>query len=276
MLSVLMSIYRGDDPGFLDQALESIVKQSHPADEIVLVQDGPLLKEQAEIVKKHQNKSFKIVALKENRGLALALRAGLEQCGQPYVARMDSDDISHLDRFKIQLEFLQENPEVDVVGSSIQEFNVEVNDLMAIRELPESHIELASYAKRRSPLNHASVMYKKSAVLAAGNYQNFLWNEDYHLWSRMLRNGSKFANLKAPLLYVRGGSDMYRRRGGLRYALQDIKLQAFFLRTGFLGPVNALTNIFVRVPIRLLPNKLRALFYETFLRNKVKAGEGSL
>lgn len=268
MVSVLMSIYKGDNPDFLDQALGSILKQSSPADEIVLVQDGELLSSQAEVLKKHKNDTFKIIDLVENRGLALALRAGLEECSHPYVARMDSDDISHPERFKEQLSFLKTHPEIDVVGSSIQEFNFRVDDLMAVRQLPESHESLMSYARRRSPVNHASVMYKRDAVLEAGNYQNFLWNEDYHLWSRMIKNGSKFANIASPLLYVRGGSDMYKRRGGFRYAIQDIKLQLFFLKTGFVGPLMALSNMFIRVPVRILPNKLRALFYETFLRKK--------
>lgn len=268
MVSVLMSIYKGDDPIYLDQALESIVHQSRPAEEIVLVQDGPLLEDQAKVVSKYMNSTFKIVDLETNRGLALALREGLEQCSYNYVARMDSDDISHRDRFKEQFSFLQTHPEVDVVGSSIQEFNFKIDDLMAVRQLPESHEELSFYSKRRSPVNHASVMYKRDAVLAAGNYQNFLWNEDYHLWSRMLLNGSKFANMNAPLLYVRGGTDMYKRRGGFRYALQDIKLQMFFLKIGFVGFFTALTNMCIRVPVRIFPNRLRAWFYERFLRKK--------
>ncbi len=270
MISVLMSIYKGDNPLFLDEALKSVMMQSRPADEVVLVQDGPLLEEQIEVLKKHADKTFKIIAFESNRGLALALREGLEQCSHPYVVRMDSDDISHQDRFKEQRAFLEEHQDIDVVGSSIQEFNVEIDDLMAVRQPPEKHSVLESYAKRRSPVNHASVMYKKDAVLSAGNYQNFLWNEDYHLWSRMLMNGSKFANMKRSLLYVRGGSDMYKRRGGFRYALQDIRLQMFFLRIGFLGPLLAVTNICVRVPVRIFPNKLRSWFYESFLRDKPK------
>lgn len=266
MLSVLMAVYKNDNVGYLKESIDSILNQTRKADEVLIVKDGPLTDEIENLLSSYLDPSLRYLALPINRGLALALREGVAACRGEFIARMDSDDICHPDRFRQQLEAFEKDPSVDVVGTSILEFENSPSDGEHIRELPSGGEELLKYAKRRSPVNHASVMYKRKAVLEAGNYQDFLWNEDYHLWSRMIRKGFKFKNVKPALLFVRGGQAMYKRRGGLKYAVQDVKLQWFFYQTGFLNLMNIIINIGIRVPVRLVPNQLRKMIYESFLR----------
>lgn len=266
MFSVLMAIYKGDNPSFLKESLDSLLGQTLKAGEILIVKDGPLTEKLEMLLSSYQEPSIRYLEFEKNRGLAMALRDGLSACRYELVARMDSDDVCHSDRFRQQYEAFQEDENLDVVGTSIIEFDFHVEDAKSIRELPEGGEALRRWAKRRSPANHASVMYRKSSVLRAGNYQDFLWNEDYHLWSRMMLAGCVFKNLKAPLLYVRGGKAMYMRRGGLKYLMQDLRLQYFFFKIGYVGPLDMMINFLFRLPIRLFPNPLRRLFYERFLR----------
>lgn len=267
MFSVLMSIYRNDKPEWLKESIDSMLSQTLKADEILIVKDGPLTPELEAILSSYKDASIRYLPFEKNRGQEICLKEGLLACTHELVARMDSDDVCHPDRFRLQYEAFQKEPNLDVVGASIIEFDKTIADATTVRKLPVGGDELRKYAKRRSPTNHAAVMYKKSAVIAAGNYQDFLWNEDYHLWARMLLNGAVFKNLPDVLLYVRGGKSMYQRRGGMKYASQDYKLQMRFYELGFLSLTDTLINLALRLPIRLVPNGLRKFIYEAFLRN---------
>ncbi|WP_413287808.1 glycosyltransferase [Bdellovibrio sp. HCB337] len=266
MFSVLMAIYRNDNPAWLRESIDSLLNQTLKASEILIVKDGPLTEELETLLASYKDPSLVYLPLEKNGGLAMALRQGIEACKNELIARMDSDDVCHPDRFRLQYETFQQHPEVSLVGTSVIEFEHTIEDATFIRELPEGGPELLKYGKHRSPTNHATVMYRKSAVLAAGNYQNFLWNEDYHLWARMIQKGFLFKNIKPALLYVRGGQSMYRRRGGIRYAIQDIKLQKYFYKIGYANILDVTINLATRLPVRLFPNTVRQFVYEKFLR----------
>lgn len=266
MFSVLMSVYKNDNPQWLKESIDSILNQTMRATELLIVKDGPLTPELEGVLNSYNDPSIRYLAFEKNRGQEISLNEGLLACKYDLIARMDSDDICHPDRFKIQYQAFQNDPSLDVVGASIIEFDHSIADAKTVRKLPTEGKELADWAKRRSPTNHAAVMYKKKSVIEAGNYQNFLWNEDYHLWARMLLKGHKIKNLPDVLLYVRGGKSMYQRRGGLKYALQDWKLQTKFYQIGFIDFKDMAINLALRIPIRLLPNFIRRFVYESFLR----------
>lgn len=268
MISVLMSIYNRDNPAWLKEALDSIFNQTLRPTEVVIVQDGPINAQLENVLNTYDQTLIKTIKLSTNVGQEVALKTGLEQCSCEYVARMDSDDICPLDRFEIQLEEFKKDPSISVLSGYIKEFAITIDDLKLIRTVPLTHEEIYSYAKWRSPVNHAAVMFRKSAVLAVGNYGNFLWNEDYHLWVRLLTNGYKFKNIPKVLLYARGGKSMYTRRGGFQYLKQDLKLYSKFYQLGFLTFDEMLINLIIRLPVRIAPNFLREIFYVKFLRKK--------
>ena len=113
--SVLMSVYKKENPIYLSDSLESIlVNQNLKPDELVLVKDGPLTDELEKVITRYQGyfTNFKTVPLDTNVGLGLALREGLEHCSYELVARMDSDDIAKPNRFEEQLNYFQEHPEI--------------------------------------------------------------------------------------------------------------------------------------------------------------------
>jgi len=155
---------------------------------------------------------------------------------------------------------------VDVVGGYVAEFEDDAESPHAVREVPTDHDDIARRAKTRSPMNHVTTMFRRDAVLSAGNYRSTDPLEDYDLWVRILLDGATLANVPAVLVKVRAGPEMYRRRGGLRYACQELALQARFRRWGFVGVGTFLANSVARIGIRLLPNAVRGKLYSMFLR----------
>lgn len=266
--SVLLSLYYKERPDFLYQSLASIFDQTAIPAEVVLVKDGPLTDELEKILLGYQQRcsSLKIVSLPQNQGLGRALNEGLKHCTYDIVARMDTDDIAKPDRFEKQLSFLGTHPEIDVVGSWIDEFEGSIDNILSVRKLPETPEDLFQYGKLRNPINHPAVMFRKSAVLRSGSYQHFPLFEDYYLWVRMLMNGSKFYNIQESLLYFRTSPDMFKRRGGLKYALTEMKLQYRFYTLGYISFYQMLKNDIVRTVVRLIPNSLRSVIYQKVLR----------
>ncbi|HAQ17689.1 MAG TPA: amylovoran biosynthesis protein AmsE [Prolixibacteraceae bacterium] len=253
--SVLLSVYYKEKPEYLSSALESIWKnQTLKPKEIVIVKDGPLSDELDHVIDAFSTIApIKCVSLDKNYGLGIALAKGLEACSNEIVARMDSDDIAQPDRFEKQVKFLVEHPKYDVVGSNIAEFNQSINDIVSFRKVPEQANEITSFAKRRNPMNHMTIVFRRRAVLDAGNYVPFLGYEDYYLWVRMFRNGSKFYNLQENLVFARIGNDMLVRRQGINFFFQELKLQKEFRRIGFINRFDYMLNLLFRATPRLFP-----------------------
>lgn len=266
--SVLIPVYWKENPEFLKESLDSLIRQSLRPAEIVLVEDGPVGEELHSVIsdykKKHQN--LRHIQLQENQGLGKALNEGLKYCSFDLVARMDSDDISKPYRMQKQMEIFQKYPEVDVVSSWIDEFEDEPSLIKSIRKLPEYPFEIFSFAKRRCPINHPAVMFRKDAVMLAGGYRHFRLFEDYYLWVRMLLNGSKFYNIQESLLWFRTSSDMYKRRGGLKHALNEVRFQNLLRKMHFISLWQEISNILIRFTARVIPNNFRKFVYENYLR----------
>ena len=209
---------------------------------------------------------FKTVSLPVNQGLGKALNEGLKHCSHALVARMDTDDIAKPERFEKQVKIFQKHPEVDVVGSWIDEFEGDISHVVSVRRLPECHEDILSFAKKRNPINHPVVMFRKGAVFAAGGYQHFPLFEDYYLWVRMMLNGSKMYNIPESLLYFRFSPEMCKRRGGWKYAYVEMRFQRQLQKLGYIGILMMMTNICIRLVTRLVPNSLRGWIYKKFLR----------
>ena len=269
--SVLMSIYCKESPKYFDRAMRSIWdEQAIKPDEIILVQDGRLTDELYLVTSQWQEKlsnTFKTVLLEQNVGLGDALKIGLDNCSNDLVARMDTDDISHPDRFKIQVQHMKENLDCDIVGSFVTEFNDNPDIVISSRTTPSMHEDIVVSAQMKNPFNHPTVMYRKSSVIKAGNYKKFHGFEDYYLWVRMIMNGACCFNINKPLVNMRAGYAMLSRRGGIRYAINEIKLQYKFLEIGFVSNFVFMKNILIRTPVRLLPNVVRSYVYKIIRKN---------
>lgn len=261
--SVLLSVYDKETPAHLDRCFHSLADQHLAADEVIVVEDGPLPVTLHDIIDSwRETIHISSVPLKKNVGLGRALHCGVHECSHALVARMDSDDICHSMRFKKQVAFLEKHPKIDVVGSWISEFEGDESNIYAYRTLPESPEDLSRFARKRNPLNHMSVMFRRDKVIEVGGYGQSVFIQDYHLWARMLLNGSQIANIPECLVNVRAGENMIRRRGGKRYAKIEFELQKEFLQMGFINYGEFLRNVLIRYGIRMIPEKARKQVYK--------------
>lgn len=268
--SVLMSLYEKENPEFLDIAINSMVNQSIPPNEIVIVKDGYITSELQMILDKYEKKYpdlFNICGYETNRGLGFALNYGINQCKNELIARMDTDDISIRNRCEQQLRLFSQNFSLDIVGGNISEFIDNPNNIVAYRIVPNEDSEIKKYAKKRCPFNHMTVMYKKSAVLECGNYKELFWNEDYYLWVRMVEKKINMGNTGTVLVNVRTGKNMYKRRGGIRYFSSEKFIQKYMLKNGMISKIDYIENIVKRFIVQcLLPNTIRGWVFRMFAR----------
>ncbi len=266
--ALLMAIYKNDNADFLRAALDSVVANSVQPSQVVVVKDGPVPVQLDNVLQSFSSQlPMEIVALPFNQGLGPALNAGLQSCREEWVARFDSDDICCPDRFQQQLDYIAGHPETSLLGGQILEFESTPNQVYASRNVPLKFDDICRFAKKRNPINHMTAMFRKSDVIKAGSYQDDLLYEDYGLWIRMLMNNCVVANLSSVLVYARAGNPMFERRGGLTYARNEIGFQYRFYKSGFLNLSQFLTNVITRVPVRVLPNGIRAFIYRKFLRS---------
>lgn len=269
--SVLMSVYRKEQPEYLRQSVASICAQTVPTDDFVLVCDGPLTPELDDVIADMQARLgavLHVVRLPQNGGLGAALNVGIQHCRHELVARMDSDDISRPDRCARQLAAFAAHPEVSILSGWVEEFTDTPEHITSRREVPEDDAAIRRFARRRNPFNHPCVMYRKSAVQAAGGYQPFFLLEDYYLWVRMLQHHAVGYNIQAPLLWMRGGSNMYKRRSGGGYCVSQVRLLQYMMHTGFITGREFCMLASIRVGASLLPNSVRMLLFQKLLRRQ--------
>lgn len=267
--SVLMSVYHKEKPEYLKQAIESIQMQTLSTNDFVLVCDGPLNEPLDSVIAAKQQEmgeSLHVVRLAKNGGLGNALNEGIKHCKNELVARMDSDDIAYPDRCEKQIAVFNTHSEVSICSGIVEEFTTDPNTVDTKRVPPETNEEIVEFAKKRNPFNHPCVMYKKSAVEAVGSYQDFYLLEDYYLWLRMLMAGYQGYNIQEPLLHMRAGSEMYKRRAGWKYAKTQMRLFKYMKDSGFIGNGQYIKSCLIRSGSALAPNWLRKLVFEIALR----------
>ncbi|MFC0321973.1 glycosyltransferase [Gallibacterium melopsittaci] len=261
--SVLMSLYYKEKAEYLTQCFQSLLAQTVPATEIVLVFDGPIPQSLQDCVNEWQTRlPLKIVPLPENVGLGKALNAGLAECSYEWVFRMDTDDLCVEDRFAKQVAYIEAHPEVSMVGGQIEEFDTDNPEVKSIRRVPIEDSEIKKMAPVRCPFNHMALAYKKSAIQAVGGYQHHLFLEDYNLWLRFLSAGYITHNLPDILIKMRAGQGMYNRRRGAQYFKSEWKLAKLKIKLGMQNPVSALGVFMVRATTRILPGKLLGQVYK--------------
>lgn len=269
--SLLMAVYDGDSPSFLHSAFQSVLCNSIQPNEVVLVVDGPINNALSKVIESFLPVlPITLLPLDRNAGLGLALNKGLLLCKHEWIARFDSDDICFPNRFETQLQFIQQHSSVDAFSAPIIEFEKELTEgQFVVREVPSSYSNILRYAKWRNPLNHMSVMFRKSCALKAGNYQDEPLFEDYSLWLRMLLNGAHLDNMDEVVVYARAGAAIQERRGGLRYIKRELDMHRKMLKWKFISVPEFMLMLSLKVLVRALPGRLRFIFYSAFMRRKI-------
>ena len=162
---VIMSIYRNDKLDYVIEALNSLYNQSLKADIFIKI-DGKIDKNLEKFLfsEKEKGNIKYLDKREENKGLAISLneliKIGINE-EYEYFFRMDADDISNPRRFQKQFEFMEKNRDVDICGTFIEEFGEKIK-YKKIVKYPLSHKEMFKFFKKRVPLAHVSVCFRKS------------------------------------------------------------------------------------------------------------------
>lgn len=269
--SFLMSIYYKEKPEYLKLSINSMLSQTVKPDEIVIVKDGKLTEELDEVIEEYRMKNsgtFTIVELEKNIGLGLALNEGLKVARNELIARMDGDDISKPTRCEEELMLFETSDDIDIVGTFIDEFIDDPTNIVSRRIVPTQNDDIYKFAKRRSPFNHPTVMYKKSTVLKNNGYSDLRRNQDVDLFGRMLYNGAKAANINKPLLLFRTNNDLLKRRRNWENTKLYIRVIYSFWKMGF----SSFSDLFVvtvgQMIMFIVPLKLQRFLYNKILRKE--------
>lgn len=270
--SCLISLYAKENNGYLVESLDSLIRQSIPPEEILIVKDGLLTDELEKTLSEYDKRYpglFSFVSYKENKGLWYALSKGVPACRNELIMRMDVDDWSAPNRAEKELAILTAHPEIGCVGSNVAEFEEDLNHPIALVNLPEFHVDIVSFGKRRCPFRHPSLMFRKGVVLLAGNYQEMPLFEDYDLYMRLVASRCTFYNIQESLVYVRTSQDFYARRGSLAYMRKMLRFKGICLKRGDYSFFDYVSSTLPHVVVCLMPNGLRAWVYNKFLRASV-------
>ena len=251
-ISVLLPVAATSDPDGLCRAHHSIVEQTTAPAEVLLVTNQPLT-EGIESAISDLTDSHSISHHEQfpgTQGLGGVLRAGLNRCTEPFVARMDADDIADPERFAEQLVVLTET-ETDIVGSHLAEFRDDPETTERTRRVPTSHDEIAEWMSWRCPMNHPTTMFDREAVIDVGGYREFPMMEDWDLWARCLDAGLRFQNLDRTLVRAEVG-ELADRRSGVDYAKAEVRMAGELQRLGIASRRDTLQHLCLRVPPRVL------------------------
>lgn len=267
--SVLMTVYKKDNPDYFDLALKSMINQTCKPDEIVLVNDGPIPQELQNVIDENAKATdvfINQVSLPQNVGLGLALNEGIKVARNELLARMDSDDISLPERCEKQLQLFESDPELDIVGCPVIEFSGEPSNVVGKRDVPLTNDAIHKYAKRRDPFNHPAVMYKKSKVEAVGCYGDYRKNQDTDLWIKMLSAGCKGQNCPEYLVNFRFEESTYQKRKSWINTKILIGLRWRAFKSGFGSFADFLIVFLAQMTIYLIPAFVQRFIYRKFLR----------
>jgi len=262
---VIMSIYKNDKLENVKEALDSLYNQTLKADIFIKI-DGNVDKDLESFLKnQYQIGRIKYLdKIKENKGLAVSLNELIKEVlnrNYKYIFRMDADDISNVDRFKKQIEFMERNRDIDICGTFIEEFGEGV-EYKKIVKYPLTHQKMFDFFKKRVPLAHVSVCFRRSFFEKAGLYpeSGHITNEDTLMWLKGFKNGCKFANIDYIGVKVRVSRDFFNRRRSLKKVWYDFKNRLLVNREldyGFEAYFYAVGMLF----INLLPPSLKKLAY---------------
>lgn len=202
IVSIVMSVYNAEK--HLSLAIESILNQSFSNFELIIIEDCST-DESLSIIKKYQAKDSRVFVIKKDKnkgfkGFVENLNLGIETARGIYIARMDADDISNIDRLKNQVEYLDNHPECFLVGSSA--VHIDENGKKIGAFLSETNDKkLMNLLKKRNTIYHPTIMFRKELGLHYRDKMNGC--EDYDFYLRLLSKDKIFHNLGEPLLQYR-------------------------------------------------------------------------
>lgn len=213
LITVLLPCYNAMP--FLPEALDSIINQTYSNLEILCINDGST-DDTASVLEAYaaNDPRIRVIHNETNLRLIRTLNKGIDLASGEYIARMDADDISMPTRIEMELNFMLENPEIDIVGCGV--INIDESGVRLSKKIVrQRHCKANLFASFfYVPIGHPELLIKTS-VLKMNQFlyeDHVLHSEDYELWARLLRLGYNLHNMSDYLLYFRINSQSVSRK----------------------------------------------------------------
>lgn len=262
-VAFLITVYKNDKLEFFKQAIESISNQDYGFQNIniYLGIDGELPADTLNYIESNKENFHKIVQNESNRGLAFTLNRLIEILeDEEFVFRMDSDDICRVDRVSKQVEIIEIDKDLMLIGSELVEIDENGNELR-YKKMPVTMDEIIHFSIVRNPFNHPTVAMRKEFFDVVGRYdENILKSQDYELWGRALRCGIKATNITEPLLYFRVASDYMSKRNSFVNYMNEFKI-SIRLMIHF-KKYSQFPKVLAKLVIRVMPSSVGKFVYK--------------
>lgn len=220
-VAVIMSVYMNDKAKYIQQSVESILGQTYRNIELYLQYDGPVQPEADAYLSSIKDERLHIYKRAENKGLAQSLNdllAIVMPKGYEFIARMDADDISELNRLERQLQYYDAHPELECIGTWAVEITSNGEEYFR-KHMPETHEGCLDLFHKRDCLIHPTVMFRRSYIEKVGIYAlDTFYGEDTVMWAQGFAAGCKVGNVPEFLFRYRLDENFFDRRRGWRYA----------------------------------------------------------
>lgn len=229
-ISIVIPVYNVESL-ILFESLESLRTQTFTSFEVIIIDDSTSLR-CSEFCKNFcaSDDRFRYFKPKNKLGLSKSLNYGISLSKGALIARFDSDDICYSNRLDLQIKYINENPNIDVLGGNMQIICNE-GSLISIRKYPLTHKKIFRKMQIDCAIAHPTVIFKKELVQKYKGYdENLLYAEDIDLWLRWLNNGVKFENLNKTLIKYRQNEFIRKRKhykNVLIVRLSNFNLQLF-------------------------------------------------
>lgn len=268
--SIVMAVYKNDRTDWLKQAIDSVLNQTMKSNDIIIVRDGTVSEDIESVLKEYdaKHKELTVVRLSKNVGAGQARNEGVQNAKNELIAIMDADDISLPNRFELQLAEFGDNPELALVGGQISEFEGAPENIVGYRKVPNDYHAIKKFARYRSPINHVTIMFKKSAFITAGGYPKMNRAEDYYMVSSLIANNYIISNLQTVVVNCRISSENIMRRKTWRNIRENIISRWKIHKLGTISFVNFCISSTAQIALFIMPVGLLAYFIQTILRGR--------
>lgn len=237
LISVILPAYNCEK--YIEESVTSILNQTYDNFELIIIDDGSTDKT-FNILKSFKDSRVRLYKNKINRGIIYSLNKGIFKSKGQFVARADGDDICEKDRFKKQINFLNKNKKISILGTGLSM----INDRGKIKKFffyPKSDILIKWSMLFSCPISHPSVMIRKNILKKIKNYNSDAkYAEDYDLWSKLIHKGRKFENLPIALIRLRKHNSNITYKKFKAHSLMGAKISKKNIEFNFksLGKVN--------------------------------------
>jgi len=251
-VSVVMSVYNSEQ--YLRKAVESIITQTFNDWEFIIVNDGST-DNTCKILEEFTDTRIRVLN-QINTGLPKALNNGILNSRGEFIARMDADDIALPTRLETQVKFLEQHPDIGIVGSGVYVISSS-GKIKGILNYPLNDKEIRKNLIKRNCFIHPSVMIRKKVFEEVGYYNPLFTNsEDYELWFRIAEH-YKLANIEEPLLMYRVFDRNITTQRQRRMLLEGIYLRFRAIKKG-LYPPSSIIHLIGPIILLGLPRKIRS------------------